>query len=271
MTDKITVRYLKGYNNQIFHHSDKRGYLINNIIRPKLQQLPDDKKFKNYHNVYHHCHSVYEIALMLATYHLVLGKQNKLAKPYDNLLYIAAMLHDVNHTQIKGDDQVNIDRAVAFVNECFDEFEQRKLETPAIDDNNPATLDSQSEIYQNRELIIKMIQLTKYPSTVNPEVLTEFEEKCGHIPTVLLKCLLDADMLYACMYRDPEIILVDLANEILDPGLSSLEKMNLMLNNQKVFIEKQKDKMHTKFGEELFIKNSAAYLKQMETYIAEDS
>lgn len=148
------------------------------------------------------------------------------------VIITAGMLHDFGHSAGRLKDKDNIALAL----EGYDLYRQDhgKVE---------ATVREKFD-HDVRSAII----CTEFPFVHEPKTLPE-------------RCLRDADILYACMTQDPEIILTELRKEI-EVSLGRKVSRQDMCEGQKAFFDKAR--LYTRTGQELWDSHAAKFIKKME-------
>lgn len=155
--------------------------------------------------------------------------------PHDlTVVIVAGMLHDWNHSAGHFSDKVNIARAV-------DGFNQYMSWTGSgfVIDNIRGTFE---------EDVVQAIKCTEFPFVQEPQTLVE-------------KCLRDADILYASMSQDPELILTELRKEIEVARAHSISREQMCTGQREFFA---KAKLYTTIGKELWDNHAPKFVKKME-------
>lgn len=147
------------------------------------------------------------------------------------VLITAGMLHDWGHSAGKLKDHDNIGIAL----EGFDQYRA---------EHNTMVVGAEPQFDAE---VRRAIICTEFPFI--------------HVPTTLVEeCLRDADILYACMTQDPEIILTHLREEIEVSWNRTISREEMFAGQERFFKEAT---LFTDTGKELWENYASKYLKKM--------
>ncbi|MGG4591827.1 hypothetical protein ACLPJK_26570 [Pseudomonas aeruginosa] len=157
-------------------------------------------------------------------------------------LTLAAMFHDFDHSGGTRADSVNIDYAIAGLQEFY---HQRSRYLARLRNRHPRLHSGILAAAKNA------IACTVYPFTVEPKTLVE-------------KCLRDADILYACLSGDPRVVAEDLRSEM------EISQGNPISNAQLLAQQKQFAKnarLYTATGRQWWDEHTPRYIAKLEVFL----